>query len=71
MLRKLSEALSALERQGMIELRWLERTALSALDDAISAPPTLTSCLDRSRRLRQAHRGRILVLEHAHGGRTR
>ena len=41
--RKLSEALSALERQRMIELRWLARATLSALDDAISARPTSTS----------------------------
>jgi hypothetical protein len=33
LLRKLSDALSALERKGMIELRWLERATLSALDD--------------------------------------
>ena len=35
---KLIEALGALEREGMVELRWLERATLSSLDDAISAP---------------------------------
>jgi CHAT domain-containing protein/Kelch motif protein len=36
--RNLEEALGPLEREGMVELRWLERATLSALDDVVSSP---------------------------------
>jgi hypothetical protein len=65
---KLAEALSPLERDRTVELRWLERATLSALDDAISAPEEVHvlhyvghGAYDRRTE------GGILVLENAHG----
>ncbi len=65
---KLAEALNPLERDGKVELRWLERATLSALDDAISAPGEVHvlhyighGAYDRRTE------GGILVLENAHG----
>jgi hypothetical protein len=36
--RNLAKALGPLEREGMVELRWLEKATLSALEEAVSAP---------------------------------
>ena len=66
---KLGEALSALERDGLVELRWLERATLSELDRAIGAPDDVHvlhyighGAYDKR------SEGGILVLENAHGG---
>ena len=65
---KLGKALSELERDGTVELRWLERATLTALDDAISATDDVHvlhyighgAYDDRTE-------GGIVVLEDAHG----
>ncbi|MGN6171312.1 MAG: CHAT domain-containing protein, partial [Solirubrobacteraceae bacterium] len=36
--RNLAKALAPLEREGMVELRWLERATLSALNEVVSSP---------------------------------
>jgi hypothetical protein len=66
---KLANALSALERDGMVELRWLERATLSALHDVVSAPDEVHvlhyighGAYDKRTE------GGILALENADGG---
>lgn len=36
--RNLAQALGPLQREGMVELRWLERATLGALNDVVSSP---------------------------------
>lgn len=66
---KLRGALSALEREGMVELRWLERATLSALDDAVSAPEDIHVLHYIGHGAYDVRtEGGILVLENADGG---
>ena len=66
---KLRGALSALEREGMVELRWLEHATLSALDDAVSAPDAIHVLHYIGHGAYDARtEGGILVLENADGG---